>query len=53
MLPWHAVHAQEHERLYLQLRESQYPQSIAARVRLAQAGPHRGASFAKINWVYA
>jgi hypothetical protein len=54
MLPWHAVHAQEHERLYLQLRESRYPQSIAARVfRLAQADPHRGASFAKQNWVYA
>jgi hypothetical protein len=43
MLPWHAVHAQEHERLFLQLRESLYPQSIAARVfRLAQADPKVG-----------
>ena len=53
MLPWYAVHAQEHERLYLQLREAKYPQSIAARVfRLAQADPHLGASAAKRNWVY-
>ena len=52
MLPWHAVHAQEHERLYLQLRESRYPQSIAARVfRLAQADPQLGASGATRNWV--
>ena len=54
MLPWHAVHAQEHERLYLQLREAKYPQSIAARVfRLAQADPQLGASAAKRNWVLA
>ena len=54
MLPWHAVHAQEHERLYLQLREAKYPQSIAARVfRLAQADPTMGASAAKQNWVRA
>ena len=54
MLPWYAVHAQEHERLYLQLREAKYPQSIAARVfRLAQADPHLGASAAKRNWVLA
>ena len=52
MKPWHAVHAQEHERLYLQLRDAQYPQSIAARVfRLAQADPRIGASAAKRNWV--
>ena len=52
MLPWYAVHAQEHERLYLQLREAKYPQSIAARVfRLARADPHLGASAAKRNWV--
>ena len=54
MLPWHAVHAQEHERLYLQLRESRYPQSIAARVfRLAQADPTMGVSLNKLNWVRA
>ena len=54
MLPWHAVHAQEHERLYLQLREAKYPQSIAARVfRLAQADQHLGVSAAKRNWVRA
>ena len=34
MLPWHAVHAQEHERLYLQLSNSLYPDSVAARVFL-------------------
>jgi len=52
MLPWHAVHAQEHERLYLQLRESRYPQSIAARVfRLAQADPSIGVALNKLNWV--
>ena len=38
MLPWHAVHAQEHERLYLQLRESRYPQSISAPVFSLGAG---------------
>lgn len=54
MLPWHAVHAQEHERLYLQLRESLYPQSIAARVfRLAQADPTVGVALSKLNWVRA
>ena len=52
MLPWHAVHAQEHERLYLQLANPLYPDSIAARVfRLAQADHRIGASFAKRNWV--
>jgi hypothetical protein len=52
MLPWHAVHAQEHERLYLQLANSLYPGSVASRVfRLAQADPRMGASFAKRNWV--
>ena len=52
MLPWHAVHAQEHERLYLQLRDSLYPQSIAACVfRLAQADPTMGAALSKLNWV--
>ena len=52
MLPWHAVHAQEHERLYLQLSNSLYPDSVAARVfRLAQADPGIGVSFAKRNWV--
>ena len=54
MLPWHAVHAQEHERLYLQLRESRYPQSISARVfRLAQADPSMGVALNKLNWVRA
>jgi hypothetical protein len=54
MLPWHAVHAQEHERLYLQLRESRYPQSIAARVfRLAQSDPTMGVALHKLNWVRA
>ena len=52
MLPWHAVHAQEHERLYLQLSNSLFPESIAARVfRLAQADPQIGTSFANRNWV--
>lgn len=51
MIPWHAVHAQEHERLYLQLSNSLYPSSPAVRVfRLAQAEPRVGASFAKRNW---
>jgi hypothetical protein len=36
MKPWHAVHALEHEQLYLQLHDAHYPQSIADRVfRLA------------------
>ena len=52
MLPWHAVHVQEHERLYLQLRESRYPQSIAARVfRLAQVDPTVGVALSRTNWV--
>ena len=52
MLPWHAINAQEHERLYLQLSNSLYPESVAVRVfRLAQADPQVGASFAKRNWV--
>jgi hypothetical protein len=52
MLPWHAVHAQEHERLYLQLANPLYPDSIAVRVfRHAQADPRIGVSFAKRNWV--
>ena len=54
MLPWHAIHAQEHERLYLQLSNSIYPESIAVRVfRLAQADPRIGPSYAKRNWVRA
>jgi hypothetical protein len=54
MLPWHAITAQEHERLYLQLSNSLYPESVAVRVfRLAQADPQVGASFAKRNWVRA
>ena len=54
MLPWRAVCAQEHERLYLQLSNSLYPESVAVRVfRLAQADPTIGASFAKQNWVRA
>ena len=54
MLPWHAIHAQEHERLYLQLSNAIYPNSIAARVfRLAQADLRIGTSFATRNWVKA
>ena len=54
MLPWHAVHAQEHERFYLQMSNSLFPESIAVRMfRLAQADPQIGASFAKRNWVAA
>ena len=52
VLPWRAVHAQEHERLYLQLSNSIYPESVAAQVfRLAQTDHRLGASFAKRNWV--
>jgi len=51
--PWHAVHAQHHERLYQQLLHTPFQQSIAARVfRLARADKRRGASIAKRNWVY-
>jgi len=54
MLPWHAIHAQEHERLYLQLSHPLFPDSVAARVfRLAQADPQIGQSLAKRNWVRA
>jgi hypothetical protein len=52
VLPWAAVHAQEHERLYLQLRNHIHPEAVAARIfRFAQADPHVGASFSKQNWV--
>ena len=52
MLPWRAVQAQEQERLYLQLSNSLFPESIAARVfRLAQIDPSIGISLAKRNWV--
>jgi len=47
-LPWRAVYAQEHERLYLQLSNHVCPNSLAARVfRLSQADLRMGASFAK------
>jgi hypothetical protein len=50
--PWHAVHAQHHERLYQQLLHTPFQQSIAARVfRLARADPRKGTSAATRNWV--
>ena len=50
--PWHAVHAQHHERLFQQLLHTPFQQSIAARIfRLARLDPRRGASIATRNWV--